>query len=266
MKSDLKIVTWNCGGAFRKKLDAIDDHDADILVIQECEDPQQSTQTFRRWAGEYLWIGTNKNKGIGIFPKKGHVVRELSWCGSYRLQGLHSDSSTIHWETTELKLFLPFKVDESLDVVAVWTKSENCRVFRYIGQLWKFLQIHRNDLASGNQILLGDFNSNTIWDRPDRWWNHSDVVNELTKIGLRSLYHVQNNEAHGCESIPTFYLHKKLNKAYHIDYAFLSKHYHGSEIQIGESSDWLSYSDHMPLFLKIRQTDSEPQHEPDACQ
>ena len=38
----MKIISWNCNGAFRKKFSKILDFDADIHVIQECEDPARS--------------------------------------------------------------------------------------------------------------------------------------------------------------------------------------------------------------------------------
>ena len=40
----MRIVTWNCNGAFRKKYSRlkIDDKYPDILVIQECENPELS--------------------------------------------------------------------------------------------------------------------------------------------------------------------------------------------------------------------------------
>jgi exonuclease III len=39
----LKILTWNCNGAFRRKFDALLQFDADIIVIQECEDPERTS-------------------------------------------------------------------------------------------------------------------------------------------------------------------------------------------------------------------------------
>ncbi len=49
----MKIVTWNCQGALRSKIDKIDTLGADILVIQECENPKYSTTEYKKWAGKY---------------------------------------------------------------------------------------------------------------------------------------------------------------------------------------------------------------------
>ena len=35
----MKIITWNCNGAFRKKYHTLDKYHADILIIQECGKP-----------------------------------------------------------------------------------------------------------------------------------------------------------------------------------------------------------------------------------
>lgn len=62
----MKLVSWNCNGALRKKLVEADSLSADILIVQECEDPDRSTQVYRNWAGNHIWCGQNKNKGIGV--------------------------------------------------------------------------------------------------------------------------------------------------------------------------------------------------------
>jgi len=126
-------------------------------------------------------------------------------------------------------------------------------VFSYIGQVWKFLQIHKSDLVGKKVIIIGDFNSNIIWDKLDRWWNHSDVVRELAAIKIESLYHKFFNEQQGAETRPTFYMHRKTHKPYHIDYAFCSSEFlQNSEIQIGEVNDWIKLSDHMPLIIDLK--------------
>lgn len=248
----MKIVTWNCNGALRKKLSEVDDLDADVLVVQECEDPQLYNGNYFDWAGDYLWIGTTKNKGIGVFPKKGNRVNKLSWHGSFAINGLVPVHNSTAWTTSDLRLFLPFSLDERVTVLAVWTKGSDNESFRYVGQLWKYLQIHMKDLSGPSTIIIGDLNSNAVWDRKDRWWSHSGVVAELANAGIRSLYHHAMQEEQGAESIPTFYLQRNLSKPYHIDYVFVSSDLIStSSLEIGKSSDWLPLSDHVPLVAIV---------------
>jgi len=247
----MKIVTWNCNGALRKKTQEADLLNADILVIQECEDPEQSTLDYRAWAGSYLWAGKSKNKGIGIFAKNGHKLTKLDWNGSYKIKGLKSSHPSLYWNTKDLELFLPCKVNDELNLIAVWTKAAKSPNFGYMGQFWKFLQIHRNELGRNKTIILGDFNSNSKWDEPDRWWSHSDVIQELKSLDIESLYHYQFTELQGKEKKPTFYMHRHIEKPYHIDYIFISKDLiQESHLQIGQL-DWLKISDHLPLISNI---------------
>jgi len=250
----MKIVSWNCNGGLRNKLANIDALDADLFVIQECENPEFQSKSYRDWAGNYLWIGTDKNKGIGVFPKNGNTVSALEWNRSFKIESFKHAHPYHEWKTTDLKLFLPFRVNDSFNVLGVWTKGARGETFSYIGQFWKYLQIHRDDLTADETVIIGDFNSNNIWDKSDRWWNHSAVVSELEDLGIYSLYHYLNDEAQGLESMPTFYLYRNHEKAYHIDYAFISKRLiTDCYLEIGRIEDWLSVSDHLPLILEIKQ-------------
>ncbi len=247
----MKLLTWNCNGALRNKLTTLDALSADILIIQECEDPQYHSQ-YCEWAGDYLWIGNSKSKGIGIFPKNGNRVTSLSWHGSFSIAGLSAVHVSTHWSTSDLQLMLPFRINDALTVLAVWTKGNSKESFSYIGQLWKYLQIHRKDMSGPRTLLLGDLNSNTIWDKPDRWWSHSGVVAELTQIGMQSVYHHTKQEPQGKESEPTFFLHRNTQKPYHIDYVFASSDIlPDCTLHVGRASDWLSLSDHVPLVAAI---------------
>ena len=98
-------------------------------------------------------------------------------------------------------------------------------------------------------MLIGDFNSNTIWDSEHPGRNHSLLVNKLHELGLQSVHHQSEGIAHGAESTKTYYHTKKLHFGHHIDYAFLRSA--SASLEIGRHEDWLSYSDHMPLILDL---------------
>ncbi|MCA9075087.1 MAG: endonuclease/exonuclease/phosphatase family protein [Planctomycetaceae bacterium] len=244
----MKVVTWNCNGALRRKTSAIERLDADLLIIQECEDPARSTKQYRDWAGDFLWHGVSKNKGIGVFARS-HLTLE-----------------PLNWEADGLQSFLPCIVNKSFTLVSVWTKYANSPNFRYIGQLWKYLQKHKEQLADSSFLLCGDLNSNTCWDEWDRWWNHSDVVRELEELGAFSLYHEFFGEEQGAETRPTLYHQKNLTKPYHVDYAFATQtvwKLGTSPVVLGTHDEWLEFSDHMPLLFTINGVRKNGRRDPD---
>jgi endonuclease/exonuclease/phosphatase family metal-dependent hydrolase len=234
----LKIVTWNCNGAFRKKFESISDFNADLYIIQECENPVESGhKDYENWATNYLWIGDTKNKGLGIFAKPEIKLEKLAWTNEFKN----------HF----VKYFLPCKINHDFDLLAVWTHRNNSPNFGYIGQLWKYIQINKDKL--NGTLIAGDFNSNTIWDEWDRWWNHSDVVNELKELGIESIYHKLTGEQQGKESRPTLFFQRKTSRPYHIDYVFGAKRFteRTKKFEIGQADIWLKLSDHMPIFCEI---------------
>ena len=63
----MKIISCNCNGAFRKKYESLLDLKVDIFIIQECENPAEtSDKNYKEWAENYLWIGDTKNKGLKL--------------------------------------------------------------------------------------------------------------------------------------------------------------------------------------------------------
>jgi exonuclease III len=234
----LKIVTWNCNGALRNKFEKISDFNADLYIIQECENPSLSGhKAYIEWANNYLWIGDTKNKGLGIFARLETKLEKLDWTNQFK--------------NHLVKHFLPCRINQDFDLLAVWTHRNNSPNFGYIGQLWKYIQVNRDKI--NGTLIAGDFNSNTRWDEWDRWWNHSDVVNELKELGIESIYHRLTGEKQGEESIHTLYFQRKLSRPYHIDYIFGARKIieRTKKFEIGQAEKWLKLSDHMPIFCEL---------------
>lgn len=230
----MRIVTWNCNGAFRKKWQQIAALGVDIAVIQECENPSHSKDlAYSTWTTNHLWAGLNKNKGLGVFASQGISL------------------VPVPLDFQPLELFLPCLVDGDWPLLAVWTRQANSPNFRYIGQLWKFLQMQREFLRHPSAMVVGDLNSNAKWDEWDRWWNHSDVARELSELGLESCYHRHFSEAPGTESQNTFFMHRNVAKPYHIDYGFVGPQWTVRTVEVGGVDAWLEYSDHMPIIFEF---------------
>ncbi|PRY13659.1 hypothetical protein CLV24_10529 [Pontibacter ummariensis] len=193
-----------------------------------------------------MWIGDNRHKGLGIFAAEHLQIEPLDWSNVYKG---HTESYSLPAQT--VKYFLPCAVNKSIQLLGVWTHQNNSPTFGYIGQLWKYLQVNKQPLKK--VLIAGDFNSNTIWDARDRWWNHSDVVRELQELEIESLYHKYFEEEQGKESKPTFFLHRKPQKPYHIDYVFGSRVFSRAltQLEIGNQEQWLKISDHLPLTCEF---------------
>jgi hypothetical protein len=228
----LRVVTWNCNGALRRKWRHVAALQADVYVIQECEEPSSSLDAdYQAWARRHLWVGDSRHKGLGVFVR-----------GRHRLAGV--DLQHAPWQ-----LFLPCEVD-GWPLLTVWTKASSPD-FRYIGQLWQFLQLHPRFLDHPHAMAVGDFNGNAIWDTDKRCWNHSDVVRELAAMGLQSCYHRHFDEAQGMESRPTYFQHRHPTRPYHLDYGFTGSAWRVRDVRIGGSRKWLAHSDHLPIALEL---------------
>ena len=233
----MRLITWNCQGAFRKKADFILALQPDILVIQECEHPDKlkfSAETLK--PDSVYWYSDGGKKGIGIFSYS-----------NYKFELLPEFNP-------EFRYVLPIQVPgngQTFTLLAVWAMdNKEKREARYIGQVWLAIN-HYKDLLGSSTILIGDFNSNKIWDYKDRVGSHSDVVRYLASRDIHSVYHKHFNMEQGKEEHPTLYLYRNLEKPYHIDYCFASADLleKVKQVEIGSYENWFMHSDHSPVCV-----------------
>ncbi|HEY9004047.1 MAG TPA: endonuclease/exonuclease/phosphatase family protein [Mucilaginibacter sp.] len=230
----MKIITWNCNMAFRKKVDLLLQYQPDLLIIPECEhsdkivSPEPPTSA--------VWYGDNQHKGLGVFS-----------FGDYKLQLLSRHEPSF-------KTILPIAVssgDINFTLFAIWANNRQDKGNQYVGQIWKAIHHYEDLIKPERTILIGDFNSNSIWDKPRRIGNHTDLVKKLSLKQIKSVYHQHFDQAHGSELHPTFNLYKNIDKPYHLDYCFVSEDImlKLTGMQIGLYDDWKKHSDHLPLII-----------------
>ena len=98
----MRLVAWNCRSGFHRKLAVLHALAPDIAVIPECS----SLEILGRKApalapASALWIGTNPNKGLGVFSFGSHRLERddaydpsISYALPVRVTG--SDHSAFH--------------------------------------------------------------------------------------------------------------------------------------------------------------------------
>lgn len=225
--------------AFRKKLPVIADLKPDIVIVPECERPDRfQFDLYSQKPTDILWHGSNPNKGLAVFSFSEY---------RFKLLDCHNDS---------LKTILPILVtgkDFEFVLFAIWANNPMEKGGQYIEQVWKAIHFYE-DLLDRNTLLIGDFNSNTIWDKQHRESNHSSVVQKLAEKGIHSVYHLFYKQEHGKENHPTFFTYRHQDKPYHIDYCFASDYFvkRLQHVEVGSYEKWTAYSDHKPLIVTFK--------------
>ena len=224
--------------AFRKKAEFILMEKPDVLIVQECENQERlSFGLNTKQPADSFWYGNNPHKGIGVFS-----------FGDFKIKLLH-----IH--NPDFKYVLPLSVYNdkiNLTVFALWSQKpekHDC----YTEQIWNAVHFYSNLLDNDNVILAGDFNSNSIWDKPKRIYNHTNLVDYLKKKNILSTYHHFHNQIQGEEKDNTLFMHRKIDKPYHIDYCFASSNLIEKlkNVEVGAYETWTKHSDHKPLSITL---------------
>ena len=228
-ESQMKIISWNCNGKFREKFNEILEEDADIYVIQECEDPAQSTdEDYKEFAGDnYIWTGNLHYKGLGIFAKEYIKLEELK-----------------QYESEEFKHFIPVRVNDSFNLLGVWAMQ------KYVEMIIDYFDANEG-LFDEDLIMCGDFNSSVEFNNHHPKKKNHTVLNEkLESKGLFSVYHDLTEDVQGKEKSKTFYLYRHLNNNFHLDFVYAKKD-SISEFKILDQYKWITLSDHLPLAFEV---------------
>ena len=234
----MRIVTWNCQGGFHRKAEAVERLQPDLAIIQECECPDRLRSRGEAWRTRpIVWCGDAPTKGLAVIA----------------FTGAQLEVDPIYDAT--LKHLLPVLVtgSRSFRLLAVWTKEDAEQRAMYIGQAVLGAQRYAPFIAGDATVVAGDFNSNQIWDRPERPYRHAQLVELLERPGLVSAYHQHYGEAQGAETRGTFYMYRKQERGFHIDYCFVPKAWapYLKSVQVGAYAEWRYLSDHCPLVVEF---------------
>ncbi len=230
----MKIVTWNCNGNFSGCFQEIIKENADIYVIQECENPLKSkNEEYKKFSSNYYWIGDNKNRGLAIFAREG-IKLDL-----------------VDLDDEGLRYFIPVRVNEDFNLLGVWTNPDTkYKVNHYPKEITKYYELHRDSgFFNEDMIICGDFNCD-VRLKGTHARNVFEMIDKMSEIGLLDIYHYLNDEFEGEESQATFFMYRHLDKPYHLDHVFASEG-RIKEFEIGDAGKWIELSDHLPLVFKI---------------
>lgn len=192
----MKILSWNCdGGFFRKgKYKSILKYNADILVIQECSDPDKSinqeyeenphykkyeVENFMKLYPNHLWSpdyekdeidmedeNTEKKhkdklgqEGIAFFAKKIILEKKLDWndkCDEEITWWSEKETKLPIIKNKKLKAFYPVYIKQfDLLVLGVHTKApEKPNKYKYMGQIQKYLKNNDDKLNKYKNIII----------------------------------------------------------------------------------------------------------------
>lgn len=224
------LATWNCcRGAYASKIPLLAPLAPDIAVVPECAVPTAQSETC-------LWFGDNPRQGIAIAASNGYQLRALPV------------------KARIPKFVIPIQVvgPESFILFAIWTKAN--QRYRYVTAAIKGLEKNRSLFADSPVVVMGDLNTNLLWDsHHPEGENHTALIGLMDELGLVSAYHQFFGEAQGRETRPTSYLLWKRERPYHIDYCFVPKAWVSRirRVEVGTYEDWRLHSDHRPLVVEV---------------
>jgi len=226
----MRLVTWNCcKGRYEKKAPRALALAPDVMAVQECARPRED-------AGACAWTGENPNQGMAVVTSAAFTATPLPPL---------PDVPHHH---------LPYQVRGPADflLISVWAMKNPAHP--YVRGVFRAMQMYADAITAQPTVVMGDFNSNAIWDHQHRRSSsHSDLVALMADLGLVSAYHVHHAEPQGGESRPTYYHTWNRAIGFHLDYCFIPRQWapHLADVQVGGYDEWADASDHRPLIVDV---------------
>jgi exodeoxyribonuclease III len=231
----MRIVTWNCQGGFRRKLDRLASLAPDVAVV--CEAPFASPYVQSLVDEPVSWhaAGAHPETSLTVAGFRGGlascVLASVELC---------------NWGVAVATAGGP-------GVLGVWSVPAPGR--RYGDEVLAVIQAHAERIAGGNVAVAGDFNidAHGVGNGGGGVALFAAIVQSLSDLGLISAYHAWTDEAPGLESAMTHFHLRRADRGFHIDYCFIPASWRSAirKVSIGAPDEWLPYSDHMPLLVDL---------------
>jgi len=237
----LRLMTWNCQGAFRKKYPLVADLAPDLAVIQECEQPDRIPWKFGRPPSFALWFGEKPTKGLGVF----------SWT-DLTFQPLEEYDRTIRF-CVPIRVVSPYQ----FQLIAVWAMDHRLDRHSYSAQVYQAIGLYRQFIQDADTVFMGDYNSSQRTTPSSRLGDHTNVTLDLHQLWLISAYHHFYLERQGQEKRWTYFRGRKLDRPAHLDYAYIPTRWlrRLANVQVGDPKVWLAYSDHCPVIVEVHEVE-----------
>lgn len=220
----IRIVSWNCGGDLAGKTRRLLALEPDVAIIQEAASRAEFPGLDR-----VAWAGWSESKGLAVFARPElDPALDPSW-----------DPSRALYVPANLRA-----VD--IDLLGVWAFDRRRAPKPSGPYMRETFDLYRPRFERGRSLVLGDFN--------DSGATFSRAFAQLGTFGCTSVYHIRSGEPQGAERTPTFFLYRKPERPWHIDYVFASTQLLEDieSFDVGRPDDWLSVSDHMPLIVVMQ--------------
>ena len=141
----MRIISWNCGSGFHRKIEALLALAPDVAVVQECAD----LDSLARKAPEFaptgaLWTGDNPHKGLGVFS-----------FGPYRLSRVGAADASVTYAIAACVVG-----PSAFNLVALWSHYGKSPVtVAEPGPTVRALRTYASFLTKRPSIMAGDLNN-----------------------------------------------------------------------------------------------------------